>query len=69
MLRRRRNMVLIWLIAVGLINFLVFVVSYAIIGGDAANGKIEAGRYFVRGHFLRHGAAGHSTEVSEPVWV
>ncbi len=62
-------MMLIWIIALGLLNILLFIILYAIIGGDAPNGKIEAGNYYVRGHFLRHGPQGHSTPVSAAVWI
>lgn len=67
--RRRRNKILIWIIGLGLLNFLSYTVTYALIGGDAVNGKIEDLRYFVRGHFLHHGPQGQTAEVSAPVWV
>jgi len=62
-------MILIWIITLGLLNFLSFTVIYAFIGGDAANGKIDNGRYYVRGHFLRHGTEGQLTEVSASIWA
>lgn len=65
--RRTRAKLCIWLILVGLINFLSYTVAYAYIKGDAANGKIEAGRYYVGGHFL-HGE-GRMQEVSRGVWI
>ena len=67
--RRRRNKVLIALIGAGLLNFLAYTIIYAMIGGDAKNGWIEDGQCFLRGHFLRLGAEGHATPVSQPVWV
>jgi hypothetical protein len=42
-------------------NFLLFVGVAIYIGGDAINGKIEAGRYYVAGHGVYY-------EVSEAVW-
>lgn len=67
--RRRRNKILIWIIGLGLLNFLLYTVIYAIIGGDAQNGWIENGQPVVRGHFLRPGTEGHPTPVSTPVWI
>ena len=67
--RRRRNKILIWIIGLGLLNFLLYTVIYAIIGGDAKNGWIENGQPVVRGHFLHPGTEGHATPVSTPVWI
>ncbi len=67
--RRRRNKILIWIIGLGLLNFLLYTVIYAIIGGDAKNGWIENGQPVVRGHFLHAGTEGQSTPVSTPVWI
>lgn len=75
--RRRRNQICIWIIAVGMANFVVYTVLYAALGGDAHNGerrlvtqvdgaKREA--FFVRGHFLRT-AEGQEREVSGSMWV
>ena len=66
--RRRRNRVLIWIIACGLLNFLTYTVLYAYIGGDAKNGQIDNGHYFVQGHFL-YDAQGHAREVGKGVWI
>ena len=67
--RRRRNRILIRIIGLGLLNFVCFTIIYAYIGGDAPNGKVQNGTYFVKGHFLRHGLSGQATEVSEAVWI
>lgn len=67
--RRRRNRILIWIIGLGLCNFLSYSIGYAYIGGDAPNGRIVQGQCYVRGHFLRHGPGGHATSVSKPVWI
>ncbi len=44
MQRRTRNRICIWLIFVGLINFLAYTIVYAELGGDARNGGIEIKR-------------------------
>ena len=44
------------------LNFVVLLIITAQIGGDAMNGKIEAGHYFVGNH-------GVYTEVSRRVWI
>ncbi len=67
--RRRRNKVLIAIIGAGLLNFLAYTIIYAMIGGDARNGRIDEGQCFLRGHFLQLGAEGHATQVSQPVWI
>lgn len=60
---------MIWIIGLGLLNFISYTIGYAYIGGDAPNGKIVEGNCYVRGHFLRHGAGGHATAVSKPIWI
>jgi hypothetical protein len=44
-----------------MINFIVFVVGSVYLGGDALNGYVQAGHYFVCAH-------GHCTEVSIATW-
>jgi len=75
--RRTRNHICIWLIVGGLVNFLVYTVIYAQLGGDAGNGGKEkvvhpGGQaeevYYIRGHFL-HGADGQRTNVPRWVWI
>jgi len=66
--RRRRNRICVWLIFLGLGNFLVYAVVYAIIGGDAPNGYIRDGTYYVRGHFV-HRAIGYEQDVPKWVWA
>ena len=77
MQRRTRNRICIWLIFSGLINWLVYAVIYAELGGDAKNGRVEvvqtAGgqadkQFFIRGHFI-HGAEGRSRQVPQWVWI
>lgn len=67
--RRRRNKILIFVITLGLLNFLCYTAVYALIGGDAKNGWVENGVCFIRGHFLHHGTQGQATQVSAPVWI
>ena len=66
--RRTRNRLCIWLIILGLSNFIVYAVVYAIIGGDAPNGYIRDGLYYVRGHFV-HRTIGYEQDVPQWVWV
>ncbi len=66
--RRKRNLICIWIIFLGLANFVSYTVIYGYIGGDAKNGMIKDGKYYVRGHFLRD-LRGRDTEVSRDVWI
>jgi len=66
--RRTRNRVCIWVITLGVANFVAYTVSYWYVGGDAHNGEIRDGVYYVRGHFL-HGAAGAEQPVSRGLWI
>ncbi len=65
---RTRTRLCITLILLGLANFIGYATAYALIKGDAANGRVENGRYFVRGHFI-HGPDGREREVSRSVWI
>jgi hypothetical protein len=75
--RRRRNKICLAIIAIGTLNFLVYTITYAALGGDAHNGECKLvehpdgtneSAYFVRGHFI-HSLHGRETEVSRGVWV
>jgi hypothetical protein len=75
--RRRRNQACIIIIAIGLLNFVAYTLSYAILGGDAHNGYREvvetAGGgqravYVVRGHHVRD-LRGLEAEVSRAAWI
>ena len=55
-------------IAVGLLNFLIFVAGATYLGGDAVNGKVEGGRYYLFGVRAESGRKVY-TEVSEPVFT
>lgn len=74
---RSRNKLCIAILAIGLLNFVVYTLSYAILGGDAHNGDrrvlqlADGGtevRYFVRGHFIRD-LQGAERQVSRIVWI
>ncbi len=68
----------IWLIGVGLANYLAYGITYAWLEGDAKNGQIQvqplvAGgeqvTYFVAGHFIRNGPKGKLHEVTRGQWI
>ena len=48
--------------AIATVNFAAFVIVAILIGGDAGNGKIDSGHYFVANH-------GRLTEVSARVFT
>ena len=75
--RRRRNQMCIGIIALGLLNYLVYTLTFAALGGDAhnghravlvqANGK-RVSQYYIRGHFL-HSLDGYERVVSRATWL
>ncbi len=68
--RHRRNRVLIWIIVLGLANFVAYTLTYGYLQGDAKNGAYVDGKYYLRGHFLRD-RQGRLTEddVSPATWI
>jgi hypothetical protein len=54
-------------VAITVANFLLFVVAAIYLGGDAVNGKVENGRYYVFGSRTEFGRKVH-TEVTESVF-
>jgi len=54
-------------VIVGLLNFFLFLAGTLYIGGDAANGKVENGKYYVEGYRYHEGSKGF-TEVSRQVF-
>lgn len=77
MSRRRRNRMCVRIIAIGLLNFLLYTVFYAVVGGDAHNGERRIvtrpdgtthAAYFVRGHFIRQ-PEGQEREVNRYLWI
>ncbi len=76
MQRRTRNRICIWVIVGGLLNFLVYTVVYAELGGDAKNGGygsyqtaegVQHG-FYISGHFIRT-MGGKDRGVSRGVWI
>ena len=69
--RVTRNRMLIWIIMVGMANFVSYTMMYWYIGGDAKNGVFREGKYYVRGHHLRNhgGERGQESKVSRGVWI
>jgi uncharacterized membrane protein len=70
--RRQRNRICIWIIVLGLSNFIAYAVIYAVIGGDAHNGYIKHDNghpvYYVRGHFV-HRSIGYEQDVARWIWI
>lgn len=70
--RLRRNQICVWLIIIGLCNFLVYAVTYQFIGGDAQNGYVKEidGQkiFYVKGHFI-HRPIGYEQDVPRSVWI
>jgi hypothetical protein len=67
--RHIRNRILLWIIALGLTNFVVYTLTYWYLGGDAPNGGFENGQYFLRGHFIWSGAGKRTDAVSRGIWI
>jgi hypothetical protein len=57
----RRKLCLALLVLCG-VNFLAFVVLAEKLGGDAINGKVEDGRYYLSNH-------GRTTEVTRRIFI
>ena len=73
----RRNRICLRIIYVGALNFLLYTVVYAALGGDAHNGERRRAaqpdgtvshKYYVRGHFIRD-PAGMEREVNRGLRV
>ncbi len=67
--RQRRNTILLWIIALGLANFVLYTLSYWYLGGDAPNGAYQDGHYFLRGHFIWSGTGRLSDAVPRGIWL
>jgi hypothetical protein len=65
----RRNKILLWVIALGLANFVVYTLAYWYLGGDAPNGFVKDAEYHLRGHFVWALAGKSSGPVSRPIWL
>lgn len=75
--RRRRNKICIAVIILGGLNFLIYTLVYAGLGGDAHNGgkKLVVGPdgatetvYYVGGHYIRS-VDGEDKAVSRSLWI
>lgn len=73
----RRNRICLRIIYIGLLNFLLYTMLYAALGGDAHNGERRRSiasdggvsyAYYVRGHFIRD-PEGMEREVSRTWWI
>jgi len=69
----RRTKICIWIIILGLVNFLIFTMTYVIIGGDAMKGDIrveitDQGKRILH-YFLVGEGRGRRFEVSRGVWI
>jgi len=66
----RRTRICIWIIIIGLVNFLAYTLAYLYLGGDAMNGRIEyetvAGQRVLHHYLIAHG---DRIEVARGVWV
>ncbi len=69
--RRTRNIICLWIVFLGLANFVCYTIVYGYIGGDAKNGEIRDGRYYIRGDFIHvfQSPQGTEWEVSRAVWI
>lgn len=73
----RRTRICIWVISLGLVNFLVFTLIYAYIGGEAVNGSVEVQgtkmRYYIitpsqEKHAVSNGVFWYSGIHSISIW-
>ena len=67
----RRTKVCIWIIIIGLVNFLAYTVVYDFIGGEAVNGDVRAETLAGGGRALRYYLvdSGRETRVGRGVWI
>ncbi len=62
MTRRKKMKILEAIVIVGILNFLLFIVATIHDRGDALNGKVEGGRYYLKNKI-------HYTEVNQAVFM
>jgi hypothetical protein len=70
----RRTRICIWIILIGLINFLSYAILYMFIGGEAVNGRVELVSnqtlYVLQsGHVVSHGVFLYSGLHSISIWL
>ena len=66
----RRTRICLWIIVLGLGNFVAYTIAYMFIGGDAMNGYVRTAR--VDGQVVRHywlSRGGQGFTVPGPVWI
>jgi hypothetical protein len=62
-------MLCLWIIVLGLANFIAYTIAYSFLEGDARNGGVEKGRYYLRGHFIHGVSGGEPKQTSPAVWI
>ena len=68
----RRTRICLWIIVLGLVNFLAYAIAYEFIGGDAMNGSVRAEKAGVHASLVRHywlSRNGQPIEVSRSIWI
>lgn len=66
-MQKRLPLISFWFAALGFLNGILFIVISLFIGGDAVNGKVEAGHYYLFGYSVKTGVKGY-TEVSKDLF-
>lgn len=66
---QKRTRLLLWIIVLGIGNFILYAVIYAYLGGDAPNGAVHDGNYHLRGHFFWRLTGQPTGPVSREVWL
>ena len=69
MTRQKRNRILIWIIILGLANFVGYTLTYWYLQGDAKNGAYVDGKYYLRGHFIHERDGRITDDVSRATWI
>ena len=70
-----RTKICIWIIAIGMVNFLAFTIGYSIVGGESIRGKItvdangDRGYYLDSGKKVSHGVFLYSGIHSISIWL
>ncbi len=67
--RQHRNRLLLWIITLGLANLVAYTFIYGYLGGDAPNGHVQDGHYYLKGHFLWRLEGQSSESVPRTIWL
>jgi hypothetical protein len=59
---KMKRRICLWIFGIGIVNFVLFWLVAVYLGGDAVNGKVVAGHYYLMSH-------GRYTEVSEAIFA